>query len=54
MGGFTVDVIERFRCGVILQEVSRCKGEFLAPLAHGLRNPLAPLRTSLELMGRRQ
>ncbi|MDQ3796702.1 MAG: hypothetical protein M3294_03760 [Pseudomonadota bacterium] len=54
LGGFTVDVTERFRWTVTLQEVSRCKGEFLAPLAHGLRNPLAPLRMSLKLMGRRQ
>jgi len=33
-----------------LQEADRRKDEFLAVLAHELRNPLAPLRTALELM----
>jgi len=32
------------------REAARRKDEFLATLAHELRNPLAPLRTSLELM----
>lgn len=35
-----------------LSEASRRKDEFLATLAHELRNPLAPLRTSLELLSR--
>src|SRR5881392_4508061 len=32
-------------------EADKRKDEFLAMLAHELRNPLAPLRTSLELLG---
>jgi signal transduction histidine kinase/ActR/RegA family two-component response regulator len=35
-----------------LQEVDRRKNEFLATLAHELRNPLAPLRTSLAILSR--
>ncbi len=35
-----------------LAAASRRKDEFLATLAHELRNPLAPLRTSLELLKR--
>ena len=35
-----------------LSEADRRKDEFLATLAHELRNPLAPLRNSLELMRR--
>jgi PAS domain S-box-containing protein len=34
------------------REHDRRKDEFLAMLAHELRNPLAPLRTSVELIGR--
>jgi signal transduction histidine kinase len=35
-----------------LQEASRLKDEFLATLAHELRNPLAPIRTAVQLLGR--
>ncbi len=35
-----------------LQDTDRRKNEFLATLAHELRNPLAPLRHSLEIMKR--
>jgi CheY-like chemotaxis protein len=34
-----------------LRETDRRKDEFLATLAHELRNPLAPLRSSLQVMG---
>ena len=37
---------------VALQETDRRKDEFLATLAHELRNPLAPMRNSLEIMKR--
>jgi len=33
-----------------LKEADRCKDEFIATLAHELRNPLAPLRTGIEVM----
>ena len=35
-----------------LSEAGRCKDEFLATLAHELRNPLAPIRIGLQLMKR--
>src|SRR5262245_66273383 len=34
-----------------LQEADRRKDEFLATLAHELRNPLAPLRSALYILG---
>jgi PAS domain S-box-containing protein len=37
-----------------LREADKRKDEFLAVLAHELRNPLAPIRTSLEIMKRTQ
>ena len=37
---------------VALTEVARQKDEFLAMLSHELRNPLAPIRTALELLRR--
>jgi signal transduction histidine kinase/CheY-like chemotaxis protein len=36
----------------VLQESNRAKDEFLATLAHELRNPLAPLRTGLQIVKR--
>ncbi|MCA9114605.1 MAG: response regulator [Planctomycetaceae bacterium] len=38
------------RVNLVLEEKDRQKDEFLATLAHELRNPLAPIRTGLELM----
>jgi CheY-like chemotaxis protein/two-component sensor histidine kinase len=42
--------IERKRAEEALKEADRRKDEFLAMLAHELRNPLAPVRTALEIM----
>lgn len=42
----------RRRTEEVLKEADRRKDEFLAMLAHELRNPLAPIRTSLEILRR--
>ena len=44
------DVTERNRNELRLREADANKDEFLATLAHELRNPLAPLQTSLNLL----
>lgn len=46
------DVTERKRGEESLREADHRKDEFLATLAHELRNPLAPLKNSLELIKR--
>lgn len=45
-----VDFIENARLYARLEESDRCKDEFLATLAHELRNPLFPIRNSLHIM----
>jgi signal transduction histidine kinase len=45
-----VDITERKRAEEALQEADRRKSEFLAMLAHELRNPLAPLRNGLQII----
>ncbi|WP_200375907.1 ATP-binding protein [Thiocystis violacea] len=45
-----LDVTEREASKAALEAASRHKDEFLATLAHELRNPLAPLRTGLEIL----
>jgi len=42
--------IERVRGAEALRDADRRKSEFLAMLAHELRNPLAPIRNGLEIM----
>jgi PAS domain S-box-containing protein len=56
--GTNLDVTERVRAeeelrrlASELSEASRRKDEFLATLAHELRNPLAPILSGLQLMG---
>lgn len=48
--GTNTDITEQRAAEQALKEASRRKDEFLATLAHELRNPLAPLRNSLEVM----
>lgn len=44
--------IETLKLHRALQDTDRRKDEFLATLAHELRNPLAPIRSGLELLNR--
>jgi signal transduction histidine kinase/ActR/RegA family two-component response regulator len=47
----TWEAVRRARSERNLREEHRRKDEFLATLAHELRNPLGPLRTGLQLLG---
>jgi len=44
------DFIERCRADEALEEADRRKDEFLATLAHELRNPLAPIRNAVHIL----
>jgi PAS domain S-box-containing protein len=44
------DFLERKQAEKALREADRRKDEFLATLAHELRNPLAPIRNGLQIM----
>jgi PAS domain S-box-containing protein len=44
------DITEQHRAIEALKEADRRKDEFLATLAHELRNPLAPIRNAVEIM----
>jgi signal transduction histidine kinase len=46
------EVAERARIELALKEADRHKDEFLAMLAHELRNPLAPIHNAVQLMHR--
>jgi PAS domain S-box-containing protein len=50
MTGACVDITEYVRAREALKLADRQKDDFLATLAHELRNPLAPLRTGLHLL----
>ena len=46
------EIAERQRAESALKEADRHKDEFLAILAHELRNPLAPIRSAVDIMAR--
>jgi PAS domain S-box-containing protein len=48
--GISTDITGRKRTEQALKDANRKKDEFLAILAHELRNPLAPLRNGLDLL----
>ncbi|MGZ8272712.1 MAG: PAS domain S-box protein [Burkholderiaceae bacterium] len=50
MVGTSADITNRIQAEEALRDADRRKDEFLALLAHELRNPLAPLRTAIELL----
>jgi PAS domain S-box-containing protein len=50
VGGMAIDITDRLRAEEALKEADRHKDEFLAMLAHELRNPLAPIRNALHVM----
>jgi PAS domain S-box-containing protein len=45
-----VDISERKRQEIALGEADRAKNEFVATLAHELRNPLAPIRNVVQIL----
>jgi signal transduction histidine kinase len=47
------DTTERFRAERALREADQRKDEFLAMLAHELRNPLAPIRNAAQILARK-
>ena len=48
--GLGIDITDRRRAVEALQEADRRKDEFLATLAHELRNPLAPISSGLHIL----
>jgi PAS domain S-box-containing protein len=50
MAGIVDDITEKKCAEEALQEANRRKDEFLATLAHELRNPLAPSRNAVEVL----
>jgi len=47
---FVLDISERKAAEAALQEADRRKDEFLATLAHELRNPLAPISNAVQIL----
>ena len=45
-----IDITERGKAEAALRDADRRKDEFLAMLAHELRNPLAPIRNAVQLL----
>jgi PAS domain S-box-containing protein len=52
VGAIAVDITDIKRADSALREEDRRKNDFLAMLSHELRNPLAPIRNSVFVLGR--
>jgi len=50
VGGVAIDITELKKAEEALRDADSRKDEFLATLAHELRNPLAPIRNSLQIL----
>jgi two-component system CheB/CheR fusion protein len=50
VGGVAFDVTDRVQAEEAIRQSNRRKEEFLATLAHELRNPLAPIRNALKFL----
>jgi signal transduction histidine kinase len=48
--GSVIDITERKQYEVALKDADRRKDEFLATLAHELRNPLAPILNAVDIL----
>src|SRR5215831_13735116 len=48
--GALTDITEKKKAEREMQEANRRKDEFLAMLAHELRNPLAPIRNAVQIL----
>ena len=48
--GISIDITQRKRAEQALRDADRKKDEFLATLAHELRNPLAPIRNAAQIL----
>ena len=51
--GTALDITDRKEMEAALREADRRREDYLAMLAHELRNPLAPIRTGLHILARR-
>jgi PAS domain S-box-containing protein len=50
VGGTAIDITDRLRAEEALRQADQRKDEFLAMLAHELRNPLAPMRNAVQIL----
>ncbi len=48
--GIGIEITERKRVEAALRDADRRKDQFLATLAHELRNPMAPIRTTVQIL----